>query len=83
MANEKRAWKIDRYGASVSIRSPNWLESDSVGSIRFRMLDDDNEIYYEGRCTPATEFEPLDDFGRANAGCTSIQYREDGMWVDL
>lgn len=56
---------------------------------RFRMLDDDGEIYYYGRwleeddCTEAytegfysedPEFSPLDNFGRPNAGCTELQY---------
>ena len=57
--------------------------------VRFRMLDDDGEIYYYGRwleeddCTgeyedgfygAEPEFSPLDNFGRPNAGCTEIQY---------
>lgn len=53
---------------------------------RFRMLDDDGEIYYYGRwleeddCTSdyedyaEPEFSPLDNFGAPNAGCTEIQY---------
>lgn len=51
---------------------------------RFRMLDDDGEIYYYGRwleddeCTNdycgEPEFSPLDNFGAPNAGCTEIQY---------
>jgi hypothetical protein len=51
---------------------------------RFRMLDDDGEIYYYGRwleedeCTEdyyaEPEFSPLDNFGAPNAGCTEIQY---------
>lgn len=56
---------------------------------RFRMLDDDGEVYYYGRqletsdCTEEyengfwgaeSEFAPLDNFGRPNAGCTDIQF---------
>lgn len=56
---------------------------------RFRMLDDDGEIYYYGRwleeddCTEEyesgfwgqePEFSPLTDFGAPNAGCTELQY---------
>jgi hypothetical protein len=56
---------------------------------RFRLLDDDGEIYYYGRqletsdCTEEyengmwgaeSEFAPLDNFGRPNAGCTELQY---------
>ncbi len=56
---------------------------------RFRMLDDDGNIYYYGRnlevdqCTEEYEAgmyggdgecAPYDDFGRPNAGCTQIEY---------
>jgi len=47
---------------------------------RFRMLDDDGEINYEGFLV-GDEFTPLDDFGEPNAGCTSIQVQENGAWV--
>lgn len=51
----------------------------------FRMFDDDGELYYEGKCLsdePGSEdwFGPLDDFGIPNAGCTGIQYFENGKW---
>lgn len=48
---------------------------------RFRMKDDDGEIYYEGIMvvTPEDgdegEFRPLDDFGMPNAGATTIEYQ--------
>lgn len=67
--------------------------------VPFRMLDDDGEIYYYGRileeseCTPQyegnyfggeSEFAPLDNFGRPNAGCTDIQYKnKEGKWESL
>jgi hypothetical protein len=54
---------------------------------RFRMRDDDGELYYEGIMvvTPEdgdeAELRPLDDFGTPNAGATSIEYRQpDGSW---
>ena len=47
---------------------------------RFRMLDDDGEIYYEGFLV-GDEFAPLDNFGEPNAGCTSIQVQENGAWI--
>lgn len=58
---------------------------------KFRMLDDDGELYYTGRIiTPAGEeeglmdFAPLDDFGKPNAGATEIHYqRADGSWYEL
>jgi hypothetical protein len=47
----------------------------------FKIYDDDGELYYSGiRTGEAAEygsqelFEPLDDFGRPNAGATEIHY---------
>jgi len=49
---------------------------------RFRLLDDDGIVYYEGKATADTDFEPL-DWAAANAGCTEIQYLEQGRWEIL
>lgn len=64
--------------------------------IKFRLLDDDGEVYYYGRrletsdCTEAyedgyyggqSELAPLDCFGGPNAGCTIQEEKnEDGKW---
>jgi len=56
---------------------------DHPAAKRFRMLDDDGEIYYEGFLVGGDEFAPLDDFGEPNAGCTCIQIFEDGQWKYL
>lgn len=53
----------------------NKYDKDLV--IRFRMYDDDGILYYEGRADEDTSFEPLDDFGMPNAGCTYIKYWND------
>lgn len=57
---------------------------------RFRMKDDDGEVYYEGIMvvTPEDgdegEFRPLWDFGMPNAGATTIEYEgPDGSWKVL
>lgn len=54
---------------------------------KFRLLDDDGEIYYEGRYLgpdDESQFGPLDDFGLPDSGCTEIQYRtQDGWWETL
>ncbi len=49
----------------------------------FRMLDDDSEVYYHGKSSCNSSFSPLDDFGMPNAGCTEIQYLENGKWETL
>jgi len=64
------------------------LPEDKKETIRFRMLDDDGEIYYLGTMTtddPGGEclLAPLDDFGMPNAGCTSIQIHKSGKWVTV
>ena len=55
------------------------------GASRFRLLDDDGNVYYEGVISgpDVTGFEPLDDYGGPNAGCTEVQFHEDGKWVTL
>jgi hypothetical protein len=50
----------------------------------FRMYDDDDTLYYEGEGdfynNNVTGFEPLDDYGMPNAGCTRIDWFENGKW---
>lgn len=51
---------------------------------RFKMRDDDGEVYYEGYYIPNdNEFEPLDAFGTPNAGCTSMEYWDGQNWILL
>ena len=53
---------------------------------RFRLLDGDREVYFEGVSDDAeTEdaFAPLDDFGEGYAGCASIEYFERGVWTPI
>lgn len=40
----------------------------------FKMYDDDGELYYSGWAKQDADFDPLDDFGMPNAGCTEIRY---------
>ena len=44
---------------------------------KFKMFDDDGELYYEGYMLGENEFGPLEDFGMPNAGCTRIEYEEE------
>ena len=47
---------------------------------RFSLYDDDNNCYYEGMLYgDYIGFEPLDDFGTPNAGCTKMKL--DGEWL--
>jgi hypothetical protein len=50
----------------------------------FRMLDDDGNLYYTGRIIGNhSGFEPLEDFGTPNAGCTEIRYLNNHKWETL
>lgn len=58
---------------------------------KFRLYDDDGELYYTGRqafVDPAeadedAEFGPLNDFGMPNDGAVRLDYWEDGEWKTL
>lgn len=49
---------------------------------KFRILDDDGEVYCEGITNNSSTFKPL-DFLTPLYGCTDIQYWEDGQWQSL
>ncbi|MGV8970407.1 MAG: hypothetical protein ACOH1J_08155 [Microbacteriaceae bacterium] len=70
------------------------LHALSIGQgTKFRMYDDDDELYYRGRWIEDPDdddnwenpdFQPLDCYGTPNAGCTRIDYRQpDGTWSTL
>jgi hypothetical protein len=50
----------------------------------FKLYDDDNELYYEGRCSSDESFQPL-DWAEGDAGCTYIKYKnpKTGTWEIL
>ena len=63
-------------GADVKVSSKDYNKETKLRH-RFRMLDDDDNIYYYGwsNANDSEEaFLPLDDFGLENVGCTEIQY---------
>ena len=84
----------DDLPSRVGWAGPSTATEDDVKLARvgraFRMLDDDGIVYYHGRIwtedEPGSEddFGPLEDLGTPDAGCVTIQYRDDGgMWVTL
>jgi hypothetical protein len=58
------------------------IMADPTGK-RFRIYDDDGELYYEGILIDGDGFEPLDDFGSPNAGATTIKYMQGNKWLPL
>jgi len=73
---------------AVGVCGPGSYEGDFTECVhKFRMLDDDGEVYYDGLCDSCDDenaLGPLDDFGEPNAGCTTIQYFVKGKgWENL
>lgn len=48
----------------------------------FRILDGDQEMYFQGRSSEC-DFSPLDDYGEPSHGATTIQYLDKGVWATL
>lgn len=49
---------------------------------KFRLIDSDRIIYFEGMAARNDSFDPLDFFG-SEYGCTDLQYFEYGKFVGL
>lgn len=72
----------------VQSRDFNDEKAKTAKWFKFRLYDDDGELYYEGRSTDSTTeaaFDPLDCYGKPNAGAVTIKYlsEETGEWVVL
>jgi hypothetical protein len=73
----KYYWKITKVHLD-SLKDEVGVDSGDATinekSARFSMYDDDDNCYYEGMIYGNYDgFEPLDDFGMPNAGCTYIK----------
>ena len=77
-------------GAAVDTGSSRWEEEAKEWwnnykdhlPVRFKMYDDDGELYYEGRME-IEDFHPLDDFGMPNSGCTELWYSKNNQAFKL
>lgn len=82
-------WTITRdyigSGAETGLTGPFNKSRHTENETEFRMYDDDGELYYAGKIRGDFDgFEPLDDFGMPNAGCTEIRLRDpDGIFRTL
>ena len=72
-------------GAETGLTGPSNKSRHTANETAFRMFDDDGEHYYSGLIWGDFDgFEPLDDYGMPNAGCTEIQLRDpDGIFRPL
>lgn len=81
-------WKIDRdyikmEGFPSRVGVMGGRRTESPDRIRWRVLDDDGNVYYGGWSNEGETFGPL-DFAMRDAGATEIHYRSpDGEWVRL
>ena len=87
MDNKKYRWRIDKdhlYNEHQGERHFEVSDAGRYGPLYcykgednpavFTMYDDDEILYYSGIIWGEyTGFEPLDDWGAPNAGCTSIK----------
>lgn len=83
------------HGDDVGTEGPRNAPADLLDRLAggreghsFRMYDDDGELIYAGRILYTENgvvdgFEPLDDFGTPNWGCTEIRFHQGGEWVTL
>jgi hypothetical protein len=85
-------WRIDKDhlaegdgGSPIPSRAGMMVPRDADPTTklphRFKIYDDDDELYYEGRSS-RIDFEPL-DWAMWDAGATRIDYLENGKWVTL
>jgi len=59
------------------VEGPHGLSIHADNQTLFRMYDDDGILYYSGKIWGDFDgFEPLDDFGTPNAGCTWITLKD-------
>ena len=78
-------WIIERdsvtEGEYDGTQGPSNLNPEiNSNPAKFALYDDDGNKYAEGTIYGDYDgFEPLDDFGEGNWGCTGIKY--DGQWL--
>lgn len=80
--------------SAVGVSGPRGCDNRTADQLpdTFRIYDGDGELYYEGKTDALSNtasgedcgFEPLDDFGMPDSGCTEIRYLNDkGEWETL
>ena len=79
-------WKIteDKINETIKTESGEYTFGTEINTtsgtftmgvdlpVRFKMYDDDGELYLEGRMQ-IEDFHPLDDLGTPSYGCTEIK----------
>ena len=73
---------IGQCGPS-GIRDAVLAKLETGQGFKFRLLDDDGEVYYHGISDRPDSFAPLDNFGMPHAGAVDIQYSTRTGWQSL
>lgn len=74
---------LHTMGPRGTTLTPEQVKADRSAK-KFRMKDDDGEVYVEGLIVGDYEgFEPLDDYGTPSLGCNTIEYKEGRKWEQL
>ena len=72
----------ENEGEWNSIKEMTEVQCKKICKYKFKLLDDDFEVYFEGLSSDNSSFFALDYFG-SMYGCTMIEYYENGKWVAL
>lgn len=69
----------------VDVQSRNFdpEKAKLLPKTKFKLYDDDGNLYYEGLLYGEIDFHPLDDCGMSNAGATTMKYFQNGEWKIL
>jgi len=76
-----RHWNNDNHPEMFNVHDSNSNLDEAIQKvikkyglgIKFKLYDDDGELYYEGSMQ-VEDFHPMDDFGMPNSGCTELWY---------
>jgi hypothetical protein len=83
-SREGKTW-VSRFGFTRVVSTPHAVRAlAEVLPLQFRLLDDDGELYYAGRCTGPTAAERALDWAMADAGAVRLETRKgNGPWETL
>lgn len=80
---EEAHYKEMGYKSSVGVEGPYGTNDSITLTQTFRLVchdGDETDVMAEGMASAGVDFEPLDDYGTPNWGCTGIEYLENGRW---
>jgi hypothetical protein len=83
-SREGQAW-VSRFGFTRVVSTPHAVRAlAKMLPLQFRLLDDDGELYYAGRCTGPIAAERVLDWALTDAGAVRVDTRMgNGPWETL